>query len=80
MGVLFTLTDILVQDVLIPHVMGSPSLFVTIKTITTFAAKQKSTDENETYISEKLATRMGKVLNGELLAVLAVRCDSDPDE
>ena len=39
--------------------------------ITTFAAKQKSTDENETYISEKLATRMGKVLNGELLAVLA---------
>ena len=53
-------------------VMGSSSLFVTIKTITTFAAKQKSTDENETYISEKLATRMGKVLNGELLAVLAI--------
>jgi putative membrane protein len=53
-------------------VMGSSSLFVTIKTITTFAEKQKSTDENETYISEKLATRMGKVLNGELLAVLAI--------
>merc|ERR1712216_1023262 len=50
-------------------VMGSSSLFVTIKTITTFAEKQKSTDENETYISKKLATRMGKVLNGGVLAV-----------
>lgn len=53
-------------------VMGSSSLFVTIKTITAFAEKQKSTDPEQTYISEKLATRMGKVLNGELLAVLAI--------
>ena len=49
-------------------VMGSSSLFNTIK-IVQMAAKKAQGEENSSVIGEKLSARMQKIVNGELLAI-----------
>ena len=49
-------------------VMGSSSLFNTIK-IVQMAAKKAQGEENSSLIGEKLSARMQKIVNGELLAI-----------
>lgn len=49
-------------------VMGSSSLFNTIKIIQ-MAAKKANGDANSSAIGEKLSARMQKIVNGELLAI-----------